>query len=271
MQVSAPPRQARLEDALRVQRDLDRALATRVEETPLGTAIYRDDLPRVADLNVLIVDYVPPGLYATALMVEAGRHQAGLPQRAVRVDDQDAAPDLVPHFAAAGWAVQRTAAMLLRRGPDRAIDISDVAEVGVEQVRAARRSALRHSRQDHDTAAEVVAAGAIQTPDARVRAFAALVGNEVAAYCMLRIGLGGAKLVEVEALPLSHGHGLGRATIWAAVAAVRRERARPIFVECRDEDWEKSVYRRLGFDEAGKVHRFIRPWGDAERPAALQY
>src|SRR2546423_749612 len=99
-------------------------------------------------------------------------------------------------------------ALRVQRDLDRALDISDVAEVGIEQVRAARRSALRHSRRDHDSAAEVVAAGAIQAPDARVRAFAALVGNEVAAYCMLRIGLGGAKLVEVEALPLSQGHGL---------------------------------------------------------------
>src|SRR5205823_4666350 len=271
MQVSAPPRTARLDDALAFQRHLDCALATRVDETPLGTAIYRDDLPRVADLNLLIVERVPPGLFATALMVEVERHQAGLPQRALRVDDQEAAADLVPHFAAAGWIVQRTALMLLRRGPDRAIDISDVAELGVDQVRAARDSAMRHGRRDHDVAAEEVAAGATQAPDARVRAFAAIVGSEVAAYCMLRIGPGGAKLVEVEALPLSQGHGLGRATIWAAASAARRERAQPIFVECRDEDWEKSVYRRLGFDEAGKVHRFIRPWGDAERTAALPY
>jgi len=58
------------------------------------------------------------------------------------------------------------------------------------------------------------------------------------------------------------GHGVGRATIWSAICAARRERVNPIFVECEDKEWEKSVYRRLGFDEAGKVHRFIRPWGD---------
>ena len=66
----------------------------------------------------------------------------------------------------------------------------------------------------------------------------------------------------MRGVDVHRGHGLGRATIWAAISAARRDRANPIFVECEDKEWEKSVYRRLGFDEAGKVHRFIRPWGD---------
>ena len=262
MQVSSPPGPATPAQALDFQRRLDRALATRVEELPWGASIHRDDLPHVTDLNVLIVEHVPPGLFATAVMVEADRFQAGLPQRAVRVDDPEAAPYLAPHFAAAGWIVCRTALMLLRRPPDRLVSSSDVTEVGVDQVHAAREAAIGRVHRDLDVAAEAVAVGALQHEDAPVRAFAALVGGEVAAYCLLRMGEGGAKLVEVEALARAQGHGLGRATIWAAISAARRDRANPIFVECEDKEWEKSVYRRLGFDEAGKVHRFIRPWGD---------
>src|SRR5919199_2624953 len=78
------PGAAALARALEFQRRLDRALATRVEEASWGTAIFRDDLPRVSDLNVALVER-PGGLDAPRLMAEADRLQAGLPHRAVRI------------------------------------------------------------------------------------------------------------------------------------------------------------------------------------------
>jgi GNAT superfamily N-acetyltransferase len=247
--------------ALEFQRDLDRALATRVDEASWGMAIFRDDFPRVTDLNVAVVERLN-GLDAAGLMSEADRLQAGLSHRAVRVDEPDAAARLAPDFAAAGWLISRTALLTLRGSPDRPLDVSAVEEVGIERIRVAREAAIRRVHRDLDVAAEAVEVGALQHDAARVQAYAALVGSEVAAYCLLRIGEGGAKLVEVQALARSQGHGVGRATIWAAVRAARAERISPIFVECEDEEWAKTVYRRLGFDEAGKVHRFVRPWGD---------
>ena len=250
-----------LDRALAFQRELDRSLATRVEDAPWGTALFRDDLPRVTDVNVVIAERIG-GLDAAGLMAEADRLQAGLPHRAVRVDDVWAAASLAPDFAAAGWLVSRTALMVLRRAPDRIIDTSDVAEVDLERIRVAREAAFRRVHRDLDVAAEAIELGAVQTDLAPVRAFASIVGTEVAAYCLLRVGDGAAKLVEVEALARSQGHGAGRATIWAATRAARSALVNPILVECADEEWSKSVYRRLGFDEAGKVHRFVRPWGD---------
>jgi GNAT superfamily N-acetyltransferase len=247
--------------ALEFQRALDRALATRVEEASWGTAIFRDDLPRVTDVNVAIVERVN-GLDAGGLMAEADRLQAGLPHRAVRVDEPEAAARLALDFAASGWMVSRTALMVLRRSADRPIDTSGVTEVELDRIRLAREAAIGRVHRDLDVAAEALEVGALQHEAAPLQAYAALVGSEVAAYCLLRIGEGGAKLVEVQALARSQGHGVGRATIWAAVCAARRERVSPVFVECEDEEWAKSVYRRLGFDEAGKVHRFVRPWGD---------
>jgi GNAT superfamily N-acetyltransferase len=262
MQAPARPGWTWLTRALEFQRHLDRALATRVEEMPWGAAIFRDDLPRVTDLNFLHVEPHAESPDAAALMAEADRLQTGLPHRAIRVDDQDAAAHFAPIFAGHGWLVQRTALMALRRPPDRPIDASAVTEVKLDRIRLAREAASRRMCRDLDIAAEFVEVGALQHDDARVKAYAALVGDEVAAYCLLRIGEGGAKLVEVEALARSQGHGVGRATIWAALSAARRERANPIFVESEDEEWAKSVYRRLGFDEVGKVHRLVRPWGE---------
>jgi GNAT superfamily N-acetyltransferase len=256
--VTGPPMAER---ALAFQRELDRELATRVEDAPWGTAIFRDDLPRVTDLNVLVVERAGD-LDGPALMAEADRLQTGLPHRAIRIDDPDSAAALAPSFAAAGWLVSRTALMLLRRSPDRPIDTSAVTEVDLDRIRIARDSAIRRVHRDLDVAAEALEVGALRHEGARLHAFAALVGAEVAAYCLLRIGPGGAKLVEVQALARSQGHGVGRATIWAAICAARRERVNPIFVECEDEEWAKSVYRRLGFDDGCTVHRFVRPWGE---------
>jgi hypothetical protein len=260
MEPSAIAQPTLLQRALEFQRELDRSLATRVEDATWGTAIFRDDLPRVTDLNVAVVERLG-GLDAAGLMSEADRLQSGMPHRAIRVDEPDAAARLAPDFAAAGWLVSRTALMVLRRNPDRRIDTSAVAEVDLDRIRIAREAAIRRVHRDLDVAAEALEVGALQDEAAGVRAYAALVGAEVAAYCLLRIGAGGAKLVEVQALARSQGHGVGRATIWGAVAAARSERVNPIFVECQDEEWAKSVYRRLGFDSAGTVHRFVRPWG----------
>jgi GNAT superfamily N-acetyltransferase len=247
--------------ALEFQRELDAALATRVEEASWGTAIFRDDLPRVTDLNVAVVERLD-GLDVAGLMSEVDRLQTGLPHRAIRIDDPEAAASLAPGFAGAGWLVSRTALMVLRRNPDRPIDTSALTEVELGRIQIAREAAIGRVHRDLDVAAEALEVGALQHEAARVKAYAALVGTEVAGYCLLRIGAGGAKLVEVQALARSQGHGVGRATIWAAVCAARRERVSPIFVECEDEEWAKSVYRRLGFDEAGKLHRFVRPWGE---------
>jgi GNAT superfamily N-acetyltransferase len=255
-----------LDRALDFQRALDEALATRVEEMSWGAAIFRDDLPRVTDLNVLVVTRGGDGLDARHLMAEADRLQAGLPHRAIRIDDQASAARVAPEFAATGWLVSRTALMALRRSPDRPIDTSAATEVELDRIHIARAAAIRRVHRDLDVAGEALEVGALQHDAARVQAYAALVGTEVAAYCLLRVGEKGAKLVEVQALARSQGHGVGRATIWAAVSAARRERVNPIFVECEYEEWAKSVYRRLGFDEIGTMHRFVRPWG--EEPVA---
>lgn len=251
-----------LGEALDLQRRLDLALATRVEETPWGPAVFREDLPRVTDLNVLVVAHGAAEAGGLRLMAEAERLQAGLPHRAVRVDEPEAAAWLAPEFAASGWVVNRTAVMVLRRSPGRMIDTTGVELVDVGWLRGARASASRRVHRDLDVAAEAVQLGSLQHEDARLEPYAALVRGEVAAYCLLRIGATGAKLVEVQALARAQGHGVGRATIWAAAFAARRRQISPIVVECEDEQWAKAVYQRLGFDEVGKMHRLVRPWGD---------
>jgi Acetyltransferase (GNAT) family len=259
MEISSLP-QSSFDRCLEVQRQLDEALASRVEPSRWGTQLYRGDFIRVTDLNVLVVHADTGGVDAATLIEEAERLQPFLPHRAIRIDDAEAGARLAPEFAGRGWIVSRTALMVLRRHPDRPMDTSGVSEVDVERLHAARSSAIRKVHRDLDVAAQATQVGALQHLYAPLRAYAALVGNEVAAYCLLRIREDGAKLVEVQALARSQGQGVGRAVIWAAAAAARREKANPIFVECEPSGWATTAYRRLGFDEAGTVHRFVRPW-----------
>src|SRR5436309_8859018 len=95
--------------ALEFQRELDDSLATRVESMQWGAAIFRDDLPRAVDLNLLRIDAAGADLDAHALMAEADKLQAGLPHRAVRVLDPGFAAQVAPGFSAAGWLLRRTA------------------------------------------------------------------------------------------------------------------------------------------------------------------
>src|SRR5438552_3947872 len=64
--------------ALELQRGLEDALATRVERADFGAAIFRDELRRVASLNLLRVEGPRPNVAAADLMAEADRLQAGL-------------------------------------------------------------------------------------------------------------------------------------------------------------------------------------------------
>jgi GNAT superfamily N-acetyltransferase len=264
----APPKSPRTR-ALDFQAAIEDALATRVEESEHGAAVFRDDLPRVTELNVLrIRGKLAGGLDAAGLFEAADEVQAGLPHRAIRMDDPVAGAALAPEFAAAGWVVARTELMVLRRRPDRPIDVSAVTETAVEDIRRAREAAIRRRHRDLELVDEAVRAGELHAGPLALRAVAAIVGSEVAAYCLLCEGYDTAKLTEVFALERARGHGVGLAVIAAAADAARRA-GRPgatlAFVESLPDEWVKSVYHRLGFDEFGAVHRFVRPWGDEGR------
>jgi len=248
--------------ALEFQRELDELLATRVEPMQWGAAIFRDDLPRAVDLNLLRIDAAGADLDAHALMAEADKLQAGLPHRAVRVLDPGFAAQVAPGFSAAGWLLRRTAIMVQRRLRNRPVDASSVRELTIHAVRGARRAAIMHEHRDLDVGAEVLAAGALRVKGVAPRVFGAATGSDVTAYCMLRARGDVAKITEAEALTSAGGRGLGNAVIAEAVLAARRGGASLVFVEAANEDWAKWTYRRMGFDEAGTLHLFVRPWGE---------
>ena len=247
-------------EALELEALLEDRAATRSQRFRCGTALFRDDLPRSGQHNVLRVDAGVPPLEPGALMQFVDELQEGLPQRSLRVVEDERARQLRPAFAAAGWVVGRLTLMAPRRRPNPAVDVSSVRELDLAALEGARASTLRREHRDLDSADQLLVAGSMPIEGTDVRAFATTVSGEVAAYAVARVSGRVAKLTEMDALVRSQGQGLGRAVIWGAVTALRQDGVRLVVVEAADEGWAKWIFVRLGFDDVGHTHRFVRPW-----------
>ena len=256
--------------ALDLEARIEDGLATRSRSFRCGTGLFNFDFPRAGALNVLRVDAGVPELDARALMDFTDDLQAGLPQRSVRVVEDERADQLRPAFAAAGWVVGSLSLMAPRWRPDRPVDISSIHTVELDQLAGARANSLRRAHRDLETAEQLTVANVLPVEGTELRCYAATVGHEVAAYAVVRVCGDVAKVVEMDASVRSHGQGLGRSIIWGTVEAVRSEGARLVAVEAEDDSWAKWTIRRLGFEEIGHTHRFVRPWGeDLTAPPAV--
>lgn len=260
------PRDEQLARALELEALLEDRLASRTQEFRCGTALFNDAYPRAGALNVLRVNAGVPSLEGGALMDFATELQEGLPQRSLRVVDDERADELRPAFAAAGWVVGSLTLMAPRRLPDRPVDASVIRDVALADLLEARRTTLRREHRDLESAEQLAEANVLPAEGVELRAFAATVGHEVAAYAVARVAGDVAKLTELDAFARSHGQGLGRAVIWGAVTRLRAEGVRLVVVEAQDDTWPKWTFRRLGFEDIGHTHRFVRPWGDESAP-----
>jgi hypothetical protein len=256
----AIPRAEALASAVELEALLEERLATRAKHYRCGTALFNDEYPRAGGLNVLRVDSGVPALDAEALMHFTDQLQSGFPQRSIRVVDDERAGQLRPAFAAAGWVVKDLALMAPRRIPDRPVDVTSVHEIGVDDLREARSATLRREHRDLDSAEQLLVANVLPADGVGLRCYAATVGTEVAAYAVARVHGEVAKLVELDSFARSQGHGLGRAVVWGAVTMLRASGVRLTIVEAEDDGWPKWTFRRLGFEDLGHTHRFVRPW-----------
>ena len=252
--------------ALELEALIEDRLATRSSHYRCGTALFNDEFPRAGALNVLRVDSGVPALDADSLINFTDELQGGLPQRSVRVVDDERANQLRPAFAAAGWVCSELTLMGPRRVPDRPVDVSSVHEIGVDELREAPEATLRRVHRDLDSAEQLAVANVLPADGVGLRCYAATVGSEVAAYAVARVHGEVAKLVELDSFARSHGHGLGRAIVWGAVTMLRASGVRVTVVEAEENGWAKSTFHRLGFDDIGHTHRFVRPWADASAP-----
>jgi ribosomal protein S18 acetylase RimI-like enzyme len=249
-----------LHACLRFLDEVDLRAADRVEELPWGRAVLNLRLPSVHELNLLIAGQVPAEVGAPQVAAEAGRVQgrAGLRFRHLAVRDPEAAARLAPGLQAAGWTARGELVMTLERRPGRRPE-SGVVEVEAEVLADARRAAIRTrpwGRGGDEALVEAllearrVVAAAVPT-----RHFAALVDGRVAAWCELRRLDGRAQVEDVFTLPAFRSRGLAGDVV---TAACRAAGADPVFLVAWADDWPQHLYRRLGFEPAGLVQRFLQ-------------
>lgn len=246
--------------------DLDRCVAfiremeSRQAQTSIrtehGVVHLSPTLPRVWYLNFLSVDL---GASATApeLAAEAETIQgpAGLRHRKVGVCD-DVGSRLAPGFREFGWKVEELQVMVNRGGG--AGEPPNTVEVSAETLAPEWAKGIAEDHPDPETIRQLVEAQHGRREALDVRYFAAQADGRVAAYCELfsRDGLG--QIESVMTLKEFRRRGLGRAVVARALAESKEAGHELTFLLADVEDWPKELYRKLGFEEVGRVWDFIR-------------
>ena len=236
--------------------EMEARQAEKSVRTEHGIVHLSPTLPRVWDRNFLSVDI---GAEATAaqLAAEADAVQgpAGLRHRKVAVPDS-LGGRLVPEFRELGWKVEELLVML--HGGDEATEAADTAELAAETLAPVWARGIAEHDHDEETVRQLVAAQLERREAVDVRYFAVQAGEAVAAYCELfsRGDIG--QIESVMTLKEFRGRGFGKAVVARALAESKAAAHGLTFLLADAEDWPKELYRKLGFEEIGRVWDFTR-------------
>lgn len=240
-------------------RDAIRSFRGRLEETAadrsvpfaFGTGLFCDAARDVYDANGLRVERGAPS--ADELAAAAAASMEPFFHRRVTVEGSR--PELLDGFARLDWEATAHLVMALRRPPDRSVDTAAIVELPFERLAETRRLvALREPWADAALADQLDVAKRRVIASVPTRFFAAVVGDEIAAYCELRGDGRVAQVEDVNTLVEFRGRGLGRALVQRAVEEARSHEV--VFVEALADDWPRQLYARLGFDTVDERQLF---------------
>jgi ribosomal protein S18 acetylase RimI-like enzyme len=243
-------------------RELGRRAARREEPFPFGVAHFHDELPRVWSRNYLLAEKNLEGATAPLLAAEANRllGGAGLAHRKVEVNDEAAGARLEPDFKSLGWDVHCDVLMVARGEPDRPIDTSIVEEVSADEMDGVWRVGITAEPYGgEEVVRQLVANKRVLMGAVDTRFFAARVDGMMASYCDLYSDGTIGQIEAVGTLEEFRNRGLARATVSHALQASREAGNELTFLMALRDDWPKELYRKLGFDEIGRVYEFVRP------------
>jgi len=234
---------------------------TRREAFAYGTAVFDDRLPRRWDSNYLLVEDVPDGIGAKELAAEAERVQgaAGLMHRKLELRDEAGGARLESQFRALGWTVNRHLLMALHREPDREPDRSRVHEVDAAALRDVRAEQIHGYAwgADPEVVEQLYEAKLFLSRVVDARFFAVVIGQQPVSWTDLYVSDRAAQIEDVGTLEAHRGQGYASAVVLHAAEAARTAGADLVFLVADDEDWPKELYRKLGFDELGRIYEFL--------------
>lgn len=246
-----------------VRRQLLEQSTSRSEPFPHGTAFFTPEHPMMWELNLLLVDSVPPGLDARALMDGADRLQGAAGLRHRRLELVEGGDRLRPDFDAAGWSIEHLLLMMLRPGADRRGETSaaSVREVDLEGVNALadrwRQETADPGQPDWSEALTDADAHRAQALSARI--FLAERDGQPAAYgLLLQPAEGVGEVDQVYTAPEHRGAGMASAVVRAAIAASLDRGDELTYILADAEDWPFRLYERLGFETIGTRYVMTR-------------
>ena len=217
----------------------------------VGTAVYLDELPKRLDANYLRVE-------RSAEAAEIESEAARLERRMVFLPDTEHGEHVAPYFGDRGWIVRRTLLMAQRREPELEADLSLVEEVEEVDLRHAR--ALLNAGQPWgapEVMEQLFAGKHVIGRLMEARYFAVKVDGEVVSYTDLYQDGPDAQVEDVGTLHEHRGRGYATALVLAAIAAAREKGAEFVLLVTDYEDWPKTWYQRLGFDELGYYVKLV--------------
>lgn len=249
------------ERAVAFERLLQDRTSTRIEPFRWGSALYNDDIPERFYSNFVRIERPLGGVEVESLVRETDRALAGLRHRQIQVDDELEGQRIAMALAGQGYTGDHSALMALRRAPDRLPDLDAVTELAYSEARPflleVYRRELDHEQPtviekfaDHRQVVQRAIGG---------RFFAQRIGDRVAGLCELYFDDGLAQVEHVDTLEEFRGRGVARSVVLRAVHEARVAGADLIIISADLNDWPIELYRRLGFDEIGRVWAFTKP------------
>jgi ribosomal protein S18 acetylase RimI-like enzyme len=251
-----------LERCLPFLRELDRRAADRTLAHPFGEAHLHERLPRVWSRNYLVAENNLELASAELLAMEADRilGGAGLRHRRVEVNDDEAGARLEAGFRALGWGAECDLVMVAGHEPDREPDLARAEEVGFEELEPIWAEGIRSEPfgQDEEVVRQLIENKRVVMSAIETRFFATRVDGAIASYCDLYSDGRTGQIEAVLTLERFRNHGLARATVSRAHAASREAGNDLTFLLAMRDDWPQELYRKLGFDEIGRIWSFLR-------------
>jgi GNAT superfamily N-acetyltransferase len=244
-----------------IRESLRESVATLADETvefEAGWVARTRSLPLVWTLNQLHVTH-PVG--AGTLLEAAERFQGDLRYRHVVVEEEARPTSLEAGMTAAGWMTDREVLMSLGAPADRVVDTSEVVELDEGEMLGLMRAWLSEERPG--TSAE----GLDQVAEYNRRegrlweetAFGLRdeSGTPVAVTKLRtrnRVGW----VEDVYTVPHARGAGRARTLVTHATELARRRDHDFVFIMADDNDWPKTLYRKIGFRPVGWTRTFHR-------------